>query len=113
MTPVEAGSTRPAGIASNSATRRVVSRASARPWGPLQALALPLFTTMAWACPRRRRARVTNTGAAFTRLRVNTPAAAAGASATIRARSRTPTFLIPAAVAAKRNPGIIMVSPEN
>ena len=50
---------------------------------------------------------------ASTRWLVNPPAAAAGASATIRARSRTPTFLIPAAVAAKRNPGIIMVSPEN
>ena len=108
MTPVEAGSTRRSGIFSRSATPRVVSRASSRPSGPVQALALPAFTRMAWARPPRRRSWESTTGAALTRLVVKTPAAAAGASATSRARSRAPVFLIPAAVAAKRNPGMIM-----
>src|SRR5208337_5442501 len=107
ITPVEAGSTRDSGICSKPAVILALSRASASPAGPVQALALPAFTTMAWALPDLRRSRLRSTGAALTRLVVRTPAPAAGASAAIRARSRAPVFLRPAAVAAKRNPGII------
>ena len=68
MTPVDDGSTRRSGILSNLAAARQVARAASNPRGPLQALALPAFTRMAWAVPPRRRAWVTTTGAAFTRL---------------------------------------------
>ena len=111
MTPVDDGSTRRSGIFSNLAAARLVDRAASNPRGPLQALALPAFTRMAWAVPARRRAWVITTGAALTRFLVKTPAAAAGVSATIRARSRTPGFLMAAAVAANLNPGMIMGLP--
>ncbi len=63
-------------------------RASARPCGPVQALALPEQTTTPRASAAGSRSWQTRTGAARTWFRVNTPAAAAGPSLTTRARSR-------------------------
>ena len=62
MTPVEEGSTSPAGMPSSFATRSQTSLASATPLGA-QVLALPLFTTMAWAWPSAKWARSTWMGA--------------------------------------------------
>ena len=55
---------------------------------PVQALALPELTTMAWAVPFLTRSTQTFTGAAQTWLVVNMPATVAGTSDTISARSR-------------------------
>ena len=70
MTPVEAGSTRRSGIFSSSAARRVVSRASGHSFGPGAGVGVAGVHQDGLGRPRRRRSRVSSTGAAFTRLRV-------------------------------------------
>ena len=105
MTPVEAGKTKESGIPNKLAAVWEDAAAAANPASPVQALALPLFTRIAWAWPRRSLCWQRSTGAALTLLVVNTPAAFAGLSATIRARSRRPGFLMAASTAAARNPG--------
>ncbi len=51
MTPVDATSTCSAAQPIASATACAISRATARPASPVHALAQPLFTTTAAACP--------------------------------------------------------------
>ncbi len=106
MTPVEATRTSVRSAPSASAVSATMRRASARPPGPVQALALPLLTTTARTrpLPRRSIARDTRTGAAATRLRVNTAAALAGCWHAIIARSGAPLALIPARMAPLRKP---------
>ena len=87
ITPVDATRTNPVGRSSASAARRAISAASARPASPVQALALPLLTTIACARPAEIARCVYRTGAALTRFVVKTPAADAGTSATRSARS--------------------------
>src|SRR5208337_510918 len=90
------------------AAARALSLAVCMPLRPVQALALPEFTSTArqrpWLSARFCRER--STGAASTRLVVNRPAAVvAGASQRIKAKSSSPcAFLIPAAIAAPRKP---------
>ena len=104
ITPVEATKTCPAGRFKVRATSRTVASASARPWRPVQALALPLFRTMAANFPPRRFRRETRTGAACTRFVVNVAATVAGPSDVTRARSSWPPCFKPQATAADRTP---------
>ena len=80
MTPVEATWTRDSSMASAPAARALTARAAAMPSWPVQALALPLLTTTAWASPERSRSMSSCSGAALTRLVVNMPAVTAGTS---------------------------------
>jgi len=65
-----------------------LSRASAKPCLPVQALALPEFTTTTCAVPFFTRSTQIFTGAAQTWFVVNIPATVAGVSETMSARSR-------------------------
>ena len=82
MTPVDATSTSAAAQPSAAAVSAAISRASASPCGPVQALAQPLLVTTARARPplAARCAFDTSTGAAWARFMVKRPAAVAGAS---------------------------------
>src|SRR5213594_635404 len=111
ITPVEATKTSSGRKRSAFAVTAAIFTASAYPWRPVQALALPLFTRMARPLPRRNRWRSRRTGAATTLLRVKTPATVASRSETINARSRTSPFLIPAAMPAASIPGTAVIPP--
>ena len=78
------------------------------PCAPVAALALPLLSTTAAACPpvAARCSRHTNTGAAVILLEVNTPAAltAAPSAVATRAKSGLPLGLIPQVTPAATNP---------
>ena len=104
ITPVEATRTSPGFISSAQAVAVAMDAASARPCGPVQALAFPLLAIMAWAFLVRRTVRQRWMGAAASRFMVKTPAAVAGASETIRARSRLPRSLIPQLTPLARKP---------
>src|SRR5262249_27650782 len=88
----------------SAAASPVDSSTMRSPSRPVQALALPAWTSTADAVPPRSRARVFTTGAAGTRLVVSTPAATPGASSAISATSG-PRVLKPAPTPAKRKPG--------
>ena len=93
ITPVLATKADPGSKPSVFSTRWVISRASAKPLSPVQALALPEEATTArkgvpWPWGRRFRQRAT--GAAKTRFWVKTPAATAGRSLSQTATSRRP-----------------------
>ena len=105
MIPVDDAATSSGAIPSEAAAMAQAACASACPWSPVQAFALPLFTTSACRRPRRIRSRPSRTGAAQNRLRVNTAPAAAGCSASRTAQSGAPLFLIPQATPPKRKPG--------
>ena len=105
MRPVEHTSTswdeRPSSSAACSAVRWL----SAKPSGPVQALAPPEFSTTARARPSATACWDHRTGAALTRFAVNTAAAVSrGPSFTTRARSCAPADLMPAATPVARNP---------
>jgi hypothetical protein len=87
MTPVDATSTASAAHPSGAAVSAAIVSAFARPSLPVQALAQPLFTTMARAipCVRSRCCLETSTGAAFARFVVKSAAAGESASAAITA----------------------------
>jgi len=90
-----------------------IDSASANPFGPVQALALPLLTIIAWADRffwRCRRHRIT--GAALTELSVKTPAATQGQSETIKAMSFLSCFK-PAFIPAAENPTGAVTPPLN
>jgi hypothetical protein len=111
ITPVEA--TR---ICCSRAPRRApacfaIARASLSPWLPVHALALPEFTTIPRALPRRTWRLVTCIGAACTRLVVNTPAAATGRSAVTSATSGLRLRLIPAWIPDAANPAAAVTPP--
>ena len=97
-----------------SAAAAAMRRAVARPASPVQALALPLFKTMAWIFPFLRCSIETRTGAAFTTLVVKVAAAAAGISETIRHRSSRVAwgFLMPLEVAPQRKPAGAAMPPR-
>ena len=78
MRPVAQARTRAAGTPSSSAASPVDCSTMRSPSRPVQALALPAWTSTADAVPPRSRARVVTTGAAGTRLVVRTPAATPG-----------------------------------
>src|SRR5690625_1942336 len=103
--PVEQTSTSWAETSSVAAKCSAVRRVSARPSGPVQALAPPEFRTTARARPSATASRDQITGAAWTRLAVNTAAALwRGPSLTIRVRSVAPVDFSPAARPAARKP---------
>src|SRR5262245_8647855 len=85
--PVEPTRTCSSGRRNSRATIAVISSASFIPWLPVQALAFPELTTMAWATPFFTRVAQTFTGAAQTWFVVNIPATVAGASEVMRAKS--------------------------
>ena len=79
MRPVEQTSTSSVSQPSSWAVSSHIRLASAMPWLPVAAFALPLFSTTAVAEPRVARCwRETTTGAAVSLLEVKTPAAASG-----------------------------------
>src|SRR6185369_443510 len=80
---------------SQRAVSAAISNASLAPCRPVQALALPELTTMAWPIPDPTRLAHTFTGAAQTWLVVNIPATTAGTVDTINARSRFGPLLEP------------------
>ena len=88
ITPVLATSTDSAGQPRPLATSAAMRSASRSPWAPVQALALPLHTTMARADGLGTRLMLSCTGAARTWFCVNTPAPLAGRVLAITARSR-------------------------
>src|SRR3990172_6765693 len=88
--PVLATSTRAREMPRARATRSTISHASRRPCSPVQALALPLLITTAWARPPWTCSRLTSTGAACTRFVVKQAAAAARAAVTTNAQSGRP-----------------------
>src|ERR1035437_2876826 len=106
--------------ATASAAKCVMLFASSIPCRPVQALAFPEFTTMAWADFRAARFALIFTGAAQTWLLVNIPATVAGTSETIRARSRffplsdplpVPSFLMSQKTAAVLKPSGAQMDP--
>ena len=113
MTPVEATSTSRGSQPMPCAASTVISRASARPCGPVQALAQPLLVTTARARPpdAARCSCETSTGAAWAMFVVNTAAAAAGVSLTSSARSFLPLALMPQCSPAARNPAGAVTPP--
>jgi hypothetical protein len=107
MTPVEQTTTSSVRHDRARATCSHMATASRWPCSPVQAFALPLFTTTArmrpplfWRCSR-----LTPTGAAANRFWVKMPAALMGASATSSATSGRPLSLMPAATPEARSPG--------
>src|SRR5262245_24453137 len=111
MTPVDATSTCSGAQPTNRAVSDAICRATFIPASPVQALAHPLFTTIARATPPDlpRWSIDTRTGAAWARLVVNTAAAEAGRSDTISARSSPWLDLMPALTPDARNPpGVVM-----
>jgi len=113
MTPVDATRISSAAQPSVSPAVRAISRASRRPFSPVQAFAQPLLTTTARATPpeRDRCSRETRTGAACARLMVKTAAAVAGVSDTRSARSNPPLALMPALTPEARNPCGVVIPP--
>src|SRR5512135_1348830 len=108
MTPVEPTSSESAGRPRAAEAARDVSRTARIPAAPVQALALPLFTTIPRRRERVRSAFPHATGAAATLFRVKTTAETHGRSLTTSARSGFPVFLIPQDPAAARNPGTMI-----
>src|SRR5918993_26065 len=105
ITPVEQTSTCSGRQPSSAAARSTVVSTAASPAGPVQALALPEFSTTTRASAEAAsRSRDQTTGAATTWLVVNTPAATVPGSPTIRARSAAPEGLSPQATPAAPNP---------
>src|SRR5690606_11089011 len=100
MTPVEARKTspdeQPAAFAAASAVKAVVSR----PLFPVNAFALPEFTTSTRADPPARFSRQKSTGAEGHLERVKTPATVDRSSNTIVRRSVRPLHLMPASAVA-------------
>ena len=103
--PVEEGSTSFSSVPSVRPTSAQESSARRSPGCPVEALAFPLLTTIAWRRPALTRSWPTSTGAAFTLFVVKAATAVAGTSETTSARSFLPLALIPQATPAKRNPG--------
>ena len=117
MRPVEQTPTSPGPVSSpaavsTAATCSAVTCVSAKPSGPVQALAPPEFSTTARSRPSATACCDHRTGAALNRLPVNTPAAASsGPSFTTRARSGRPDALMPAVTPAARKPfGLVTVT---
>ncbi len=111
ITPVEATSTRDGEHASALAVSAAISSASDAPCGPVQALAQPLFVTIACTTPAVDcRCRCdNNTGAALAWLRVKMAAADTGRAAAITDKSGRPLALMPHAIPDARNPrGAVM-----
>ncbi len=105
ISPVEQTATSPAPIPSRPAVCSAVRWVSAKPAGPVHALAPPEFRTTARSRPSASTWRDQMTGAACTRLPVNTPAAVSdGPWLTTTATSGRPDGLSPAATPAARNP---------
>ena len=100
ITPVDETCIASSGIPNPSATIWDVSRAAVIPCAPVQALALPLFTSSAWDFPLLMRSMERSTGAALTVLRVKTAQVVAGFSEKIRARSLRPGFFMAASTVA-------------
>ncbi len=106
---------------SDCSVKAAISSASFIPCAPVQALALPELTTMAWALPLLTCFRQSFTGAAQTWLVVNIPATVAGASDTINARSSlaplseplpVPSRLMSQNTPAARNPCGATIEPD-
>ena len=93
ITPVEATKTSCGLIPRAQAASAAMIRASLSPVSPVQALAFPLFATIAPVDPDFTCSIVTRTGAALTKLDVKTPAAWACLSDTISARSGRDFFI--------------------
>jgi hypothetical protein len=103
--PVEQTRTSPAEMPRAAAVCSAVACVSAKPSGPVQALAPPELSTTAPATPSDTACRVHRTGAACTRLLVSTAApTASGPSLTTRATSGRPEALRPAVTPAARKP---------
>ena len=111
ITPVEHTSTSRSSIPSAPATAAAISRASAIPCSPVQALAQPLLMATARAWPAATRSRSSCTGAAATRLVVKTAATAAGVSETSNAKSLRFGYLIAASTPAARKPRAAVTPP--
>ena len=91
MTPVEPSSTLPAGMPNVAPAKSAVCLQISRPVLPVAALAMPAFTTTAWADLFLYTTSISHsTGAAFTLLVVKVPATAQGAALTIIAISVRP-----------------------
>src|SRR5882757_10859739 len=93
--PVEPTSAEPFGKFNARSVNETISRASAMPCLPVQALALPELMTTSCAVLFFTRSTQTFTGAAQTWLVVNMPATVAGVSETMSARSRFGPLLEP------------------
>src|SRR4029453_223128 len=100
MRPVAQARTRSGATPSSAAATAVDSSTVRRPSAPVQALALPAWTSTAAAVPARRRARVTITGAAGARCVVpararivasDLPGVAADGLDLLQSRGRRPT----------------------
>ena len=104
ITPVEASSTSPGLHPAAFAARSAVSLVAVRPDLPVNALALPEFTTSAVAVPLLIWSRHQSTAADGHFERVNTPdAVVPGSSSTIKTSVR-PGYRMPAAAVARRTP---------
>ena len=106
ITPVDARNTSPSEHPTAAAAAFAVSSVAARPFCPVNALALPELTTSALALPPARFARQKSTGAEGHFDVVKTPATAAGLSNTISMTSVRFLYLIPAAAVSMRTPAI-------
>jgi hypothetical protein len=109
MTPVEQMKVRRGLMPASLAAEVIIPRASFMPRLPVQALALPLLTTMACPFPDRTFCMQSLTGAALTVLVVNVPAIADSTSETMSARSFLPGFFIAASATEKKNPFGILI----
>ena len=106
MTPVEKGSTSCTAQPTRPAAVAQTLRASASPRSPVQALALPAFTTSARiVIPRARCSRHRITGAAEKRFWVKIPQACAPCAEVIRSTSSRDQSLMPAAAVPSMMPG--------
>jgi hypothetical protein len=112
MTPVLATRTSSGDMSSFVAARFAISRASASPCPPVQALAQPEFTTTACARPFAIRLWDKTTAADLIWLVVKTPAAVQGTSEQRIAKSGSPLLFIPARTAPARNPEAEVTPPE-
>ena len=104
ITPVEATTT-PAGRQASALAARVADHlTSCIPRSPVNALALPLFTSNARARPEVMLSRHQITGADAVLDRVKTPAAVVPCDKAASSRSLRRRYLIPAAATANRTP---------
>ena len=102
ITPVDPIRTERSGMPRTRPASFAVSSQIFRPSRPVQALAIPEFTTTACTFSRLSRTmlRSHRTGAAFTTFEVKVPAATQGTLLYTSAMSVRPSYLIPAAAAA-------------
>ena len=106
ITPVSATATAAGSRPSRAPASSHIAQASARPFSPVSALALPALTTAALTAPRSTRSRQTRTGAAAEALRVSsTEDETSGPSQTSRPTSVLPPPLRPQWAAPARKPG--------